>query len=615
MKLRCLAVILAATLFPALAHAQGSQFTAGPFSRGGFLYVCPAPSGGTPCPSPVAIFADAALSVSVSNPIQMSAGNTVSFYAAGGQYTLQYPATGFSQLVGGGSSSSSPSPSSALFYASNVACGGATNCVQWVDDDTTDNCGAATTAWVGLINAYNGPGYVQVLINGSGLGKAYKFSSCNLAFTAQGGSFVFPGVHIQLSATIDCAQSTANCIQLGLSGMTGYSTGGKTINATLEGGGTIVGCVSLTIACIEVPSYQGHAIIRDIHFANTGAGNATLGNCTNYTVQFDTSTAEPEISGTNGYWTTAGVCVVNNTDLQTGQNTIRMTNNHWGVSAACGSIAHVDGGSHGDISHNSIFGFAINLRLQNMGSGDGGWMIANNSFDNNACAAKLRNTPIQFGGNGSAAVIGPAVFIGNEIPGGGHQNSFADLAGDTTGTLSNISFIGNTSRVGATTLLPLGTACRPACYQFGNASLTTTNGNGFASNLNAGQVYQPAQAANLGATTLLAAYVGNQNDNLVQCTVTLTQAATTSSTLPTCAVTYTDLDSNVSTTIQITPTWASGTLGCFGTTTNVVGNSCTAIVPIINKDNTVIQVTTSAYASVGATPMQYRVFARLLITN
>lgn len=604
---------LVCLLAPVLAHGQGSQFTAGPFSKGGFLYLCPVPSGGTPCPSPVAIFADAALSVSVSNPIQMSAGNTVSFYAAGGQYTLQYPATGFSQVVGGGSSSSSPSPSSALFYASNVACGGATNCVQWVDDDVTNNCGAATTAWMALINAYNGPGYVQVLINGSGPGKAYKFSSCNLAFTIQSGSFTFPGVHIQLSATIDCAQSTANCIQIGLSTLTNYSTGGKTVNGTIDGGGTIVGCVSVTAACIEFEPFQGHAVVKNIHFANTGAGNATLGNCTNFSVQFDSPTAEPELADTMGYWTTAGVCVSNNTDLTGGNNTIRMTNNHWGVSGACGSVGHVDSSSHSDISHNSLFGFGMSFRLTMLSSNEGGWMIANNSLDSNSCTAQGVQAMIHFGGPSSNVGIGPATILDNETCCSSHTTNLLTVAGDCGGCfLKGVNIIGNMQAfTPAGTLFPAATQCQNMtipCRIAGNTNYTTVGfqsggGIGFAVDTQViGGVDFFTQAANVGTTNLTTAVLPVNAHVTATCYVIITQAATTSSTMPSCTIGWTDVIAVGSPTKTITATSATNTVATFDQ----------GSVTFMAKSGTQITWSTSGYASVGATPMQYTVITRLI---
>ena len=96
-------LFIALLLVPSRCFAQGSAYTAGPFSSSGWLYVCPVPSGGTPCPSPSSIFSNAALTTPITQPLFIPAGSTVSFFlAAGQQYTVQFPATGYSQIVGAG---------------------------------------------------------------------------------------------------------------------------------------------------------------------------------------------------------------------------------------------------------------------------------------------------------------------------------------------------------------------------------------------------------------------------------------------------------------------------------------------------------------------------------
>lgn len=103
MKLRWLAAFAAIALCCVpRASAQGQQITAGPFPNGGLLYVCPVPSGGTPCPAPSSIFSNSGMTTALANPITIAAQTTVTFYAASGQYTLQMPASGYQQVVGGG---------------------------------------------------------------------------------------------------------------------------------------------------------------------------------------------------------------------------------------------------------------------------------------------------------------------------------------------------------------------------------------------------------------------------------------------------------------------------------------------------------------------------------
>ena len=129
-------LFIALLLIPSRCFAQGSAYTAGPFSSSGWLYVCPVPSGGTPCPSPSSIFSNAALTTPITQPLFIPAGSTVSFFLAGGQqYTVQFPATGYSQIVGagGGVSPNSPALGGAV-YATQLAA----NAGQTLFMDTQD---------------------------------------------------------------------------------------------------------------------------------------------------------------------------------------------------------------------------------------------------------------------------------------------------------------------------------------------------------------------------------------------------------------------------------------------------------------------------------------------
>lgn len=137
--------------------AQGQSYTAGPFNQGGFLYVCPVPSGGTPCPSPSSIFLNVGLSTPAPNPIQMTAGNTVTFFAASGQYTIQFPASSYSTVISlGGSGGGITSPAnlagttSTVYVATscpsatlNISCFVVKNDIQYRDTCTWSN-GVAT---------------------------------------------------------------------------------------------------------------------------------------------------------------------------------------------------------------------------------------------------------------------------------------------------------------------------------------------------------------------------------------------------------------------------------------------------------------------------------------
>jgi len=108
------------------------------------------------------------------------------------------------------------------------------------------------------------------------------------------------------------------------------------------------------------------------------------------------------------------------------------------------------------------------------------------------------------------------------------------------------------------------------------------------------------QAANIGATTVYA--VPTSGMYRVEAYAVVTQAATTSSTLPNVGLLWTDSDSNTPlSATTLTPTNAANALGAFGN----------AVTVISAKSGTNIQYQTSNYASSGATPMQYAVHIRV----
>ncbi|CAB3720111.1 hypothetical protein LMG22037_04690 [Paraburkholderia phenoliruptrix] len=115
----------------------------------------------------------------------------------------------------------------------------------------------------------------------------------------------------------------------------------------------------------------------------------------------------------------------------------------------------------------------------------------------------------------------------------------------------------------------------------------------------AGQV---SQAANVSATTLYTVPAGGAGWYRVSAQAVVTQAATSSSTLPNVGVTWTDNDSGVAlSATTMTPTNTANAPGAFG-----LGSQMMYV-----KAGTNIQYLTSNYASSGATPMQYAVRARL----
>jgi hypothetical protein len=127
-----------------------------------------------------------------------------------------------------------------------------------------------------------------------------------------------------------------------------------------------------------------------------------------------------------------------------------------------------------------------------------------------------------------------------------------------------------------------------ACVASGNppvATLTLTN-----------------QSANVASTPLYSVPTGKAGWYMVTYQAVITQAATTSSTLPSGLLLWTDLDTAVS---------ANGPLGTTSTLNTVGLNSAqlgtSAIKPFTVKDGTTINVGTLNYASSGATPMLYAV--------
>jgi hypothetical protein len=111
-----------------------------------------------------------------------------------------------------------------------------------------------------------------------------------------------------------------------------------------------------------------------------------------------------------------------------------------------------------------------------------------------------------------------------------------------------------------------------------------------------------AQAADVAATTLYAIPVGRPGMYRVSCYAVVTQAATTSSTLPNIGVLWTDNDSN-------TPLSAANVTST--NTANAVGAFAQGQQIIYAKAGTNIQYQTSNYASSGATPMQFAMHVTL----
>lgn len=107
-----------------------------------------------------------------------------------------------------------------------------------------------------------------------------------------------------------------------------------------------------------------------------------------------------------------------------------------------------------------------------------------------------------------------------------------------------------------------------------------------------------AQAANIAATNLVASPTAGMYEIIIY--IIVTQVATTSSTLPSVVITWTDKDNTTSQTITATATSGGNALTTFATARVTVSSSTAAI-----------QYSTTGYASSGATPMQYALHIRV----
>jgi len=125
-----------------------------------------------------------------------------------------------------------------------------------------------------------------------------------------------------------------------------------------------------------------------------------------------------------------------------------------------------------------------------------------------------------------------------------------------------------------------------------------------------GKADATAQSANIGPTLIYAVPSTGQGMYRVSCYVVLTQVATTSSTLPSCQMQWTDADSSVAESNIFTITNTGNVLGGVGGTSGVGGN-VTPPFGIFVKASTNINYSTTGYASVGATPMQYAIHVRV----
>ena len=116
-----------------------------------------------------------------------------------------------------------------------------------------------------------------------------------------------------------------------------------------------------------------------------------------------------------------------------------------------------------------------------------------------------------------------------------------------------------------------------------------------------------AQSANIGSTLLYAVPAGLGGQYRVTCSIVITQAATTSSTLPACEVVWTNADTNtVEPTTSLTGTSSANVVGGNQGSGGALGGNLISV-----KAGTNINFATLGYASVGATAMQFTIHVRL----
>ena len=115
------------------------------------------------------------------------------------------------------------------------------------------------------------------------------------------------------------------------------------------------------------------------------------------------------------------------------------------------------------------------------------------------------------------------------------------------------------------------------------------------------------QSANIGLTTMYVVPAASGGTYRLSCYPVVTQAATTSSTLPYCVAGWTDSDTAVANGLVITSGSATAnTVGTTGLQTYGYGS-----ITFQAKAGSNIQYQFGSYASVGATPMLYAAHVKL----
>lgn len=118
--------------------------------------------------------------------------------------------------------------------------------------------------------------------------------------------------------------------------------------------------------------------------------------------------------------------------------------------------------------------------------------------------------------------------------------------------------------------------------------------------------YNATATGNISSATLYSITASSIGLYRVSCYTVITIAATSSSTLPTCSVGWTDADSGASESLNLTTEPTTNVAGTLGTSATQTGTA--SLGPKLTSN---ITYATSGYASSGATSMQYAVHLRL----
>ena len=237
-------------------------------------------------------------------------------------------------------------------------------------------------------------------------------------------------------------------------------------------------------------------------------------------------------------------------------------------------------------------GYANGITGMTSNSGTGSWVHTGGLTVSGAVTfSQLTTDSFVYAGTSGNLVSTAAATNGQILIG---STGVAPVPGTLTGTTNEISV---TNGAGSITLSIPNTLSIPGKVTSYNG--ISTVGNGVSSIF--ATLDLTTQAANVANTTIYAVPSSGVGMYRVTAYIVITQAATTSSTLPQVNVGWNDSDTNTVETIGITGTSTSNTVGTYS-----LGN-----VSVYAKASTNLTINTSGYASSGATPMQFALHIKL----